>query len=130
MSTPTASDPRRRLGDLGERLARDHLRRAGYDVVDTNFRSRQGELDIVAADATTLVFCEVKTRVTGGSAGPASPLEAIGPEKQRRLRRLAAEWLTRSGRVRGAPDLRFDAIGVVVNPRGELLSLDHIENAF
>ena len=130
MSRPTASDPRRRLGDLGERLACDHLRRAGYEVVDTNVRSRQGELDIVAADATTLVFCEVKTRVTGGRSGPSSPLEAIGPATQRRLRRLAAEWLSRSGRVRGAPDLRFDAIGVLVNARGELLSLDHIENAF
>jgi len=130
METSTTSDPRRRLGDLGERLARDHLRRAGYDVVDTNFRSRQGELDIVAADATTLVFCEVKTRVTGGATGPSSPLEAIGPHKQRRLRRLAAEWLTSSGRVRGAPNLRFDAIGVLVNPRGELLSLEHLENAF
>lgn len=130
MEISTACDPRRRLGDLGERLARDHLRRAGYDVVDTNFRSRQGELDIVAVDATTLVFCEVKTRVTGGSSGPSSPLEAIGPDKQRRLRRLAAEWLSRPGRVRGAPNLRFDAIGVLVDPKGGLLSLEHIENAF
>jgi len=130
MATPTTGDPRRRLGDLGERLACDHLRRAGYDVLDTNFRTRQGELDIVAADAATLVFCEVKTRVTGGHSGPATPLEAIGPTKQRRLRRLAAEWLSRSGRSRGAPDLRFDAIGVLVNPRGELLALEHVENAF
>ena len=130
MSTPTASDPRRRLGDLGERLARDHLRRAGYDVLDTNFRTRQGELDVVATDSATLVFCEVKTRVSGGRSGPASPLEAIGPIKQRRLRRLAAEWLSRSGRIRGAPELRFDAIGVLVNPRGELLALEHVENAF
>ena len=99
-------------------------------MVDRNFRSRQGELDIVAADAATLVFCEVKTRVAGGRSGPAVPLEAIGPAKQRRLRRLAAEWLSRSGRVRGAPDLRFDAIGVLVDARGELLSLDHVENAF
>jgi len=130
METNTASDPRRRLGALGERLACDHLRRAGYDVVDRNFRTRQGELDIVAADDTTLVFCEVKTRVTGGVSGPASPLEAIGRDKQRRLRRLAAEWLSRPGHARGAPDLRFDAIGVLVDPRGELLSLEHVENAF
>ena len=130
METKAANDPRRRLGDLGERLACDHLRRAGYDVLDTNFRSRQGELDIVAADPETLIFCEVKTRVTGGGSGPSSPLEAIGLAKQRRLRRLAAEWLAQSGRIRGAPDLRFDAIGVLVNPRGELLSLEHLENAF
>ena len=130
METNTASDPRRRLGTLGERLACDHLRRAGYDVVDMNFRSRQGELDIVATDSRTLVFCEVKTRVTGGTTGPASPLEAIGRDKQRRLRRLAAEWLSHPGHARGAPELRFDAIGVLVDPRGELLSLEHVENAF
>lgn len=130
MEPNTACDPRRRLGDLGERLARDHLRRAGYEVIDTNFRTRQGELDIVAADTATLVFCEVKTRVTGGASGPASPLEAIGPAKQRRIRRLAAEWLSRSGGATGAPDLRFDAIGVLINARGELLKLEHIENAF
>lgn len=130
METNTASDPRRRLGDLGEKLARDHLRRAGYEVVDANFRTRQGELDIVAADPATLVFCEVKTRVTGGGSGPASPLEAIGPDKQRRLRRMAAEWLSRGGTGRGAPEIRFDAIGILISPRGELLSLEHIENAF
>lgn len=130
MSAPTVSDPRRRLGELGERLARDHLRRAGYDIVDANFRTRHGELDIVAANQDTLVFCEVKTRVTGGASGPADPLEAIGPVKRRRLRRLAAEWLTRSGKTRGTPNLRFDAIGVLVNTRGELLTLDHVENAF
>ncbi len=130
MSMPATSDPRRRLGERGERLACDHLRRAGYEVLDTNFRSRQGELDIIATDSATLVFCEVKTRVAGGHSGPASPLEAIGPIKQRRLRRLAAEWLCRSGHGRGAPELRFDAIGVLVNPRGELLALEHVENAF
>jgi len=130
MSAPAASDPRRRLGTLGERLAREHLQRAGYDIVDTNFRTRQGELDIVATDAETLVFCEVKTRVTDARSGPASPLEAIGPAKQRRLRRLAAEWLSCPGHARGAPGLRFDAIGVTVDPRGELLSLEHLENAF
>ncbi len=130
MGSNTVRDPRRRLGELGERLARDHLTRAGYRIVDTNVRTRQGELDIVAADETALVFCEVKTRVVGGASGPASPLEAIGPAKQRRLRRLAAEWLGRGGHGGGAPQLRFDAIGVLINPRGELLALDHIEDAF
>jgi len=124
------TDPRRRLGALGERLAREHLCRAGYELVEANFRSRRGELDIVAFDSRALVFCEVKTRVSGSRAGPESPLDAIGPAKQRRLRLLAREWLhVRPERPR-APVLRFDAIGVVVSPKGELLSLEHVENAF
>ncbi len=130
MNSTTPLDPRRRLGALGERLAREHLVRAGYEVVESNFRCRQGELDIVVADARALVFCEVKTRVSGGRLGPAQPLDAIGPAKQRRLRLLAREWLhARPDRPR-APVLRFDAIGVIVSPNGELLSLEHVQDAF
>src|SRR4051812_50014695 len=79
------TDLRRDRGSLGERIAAEHLERRGYSIVDRNYRTRHGELDIVAADERALVFCEVKTRVAGGRSGPATPLEAIGPGKQRRL---------------------------------------------
>lgn len=99
--------------------------------MERNWRCRAGELDIVAADSTALVFCEVKTRVEGGRRGPAGPLESIGITKRRRLRLLAREWLAaRDGARAHRPRLRFDAIGVTVNRRGDLLSLDHIEDAF
>ena len=125
------TDPRRGLGVLGEGLAIDHLERAGYLIVERNWRCRLGELDIVAADPTALVFCEVKTRVEGGRRGPAGPLDAIGPGKRRRLRLLAREWLrARTCAPPRRPSLRFDAIGVTVDQGGELLALDHIENAF
>lgn len=126
-----AGDPRRRLGVLGERLAHEHLERSGYEILERNFRCPAGELDIVAADARSLVFCEVKTRVCGSRAGPPGPLDAIGPGKRRRLRRLASEWLHARGEdrpFRGA--LRFDAIGVTVNRAGGLLALEHVEDAF
>ena len=124
-------DPRRALGVLGERLAIEHLVRAGYTIVERNWRCRLGELDVVAADPTALVFCEVKTRVGGGSGGPAGPLDAIGPGKRRRLRLLAREWLrARTCDPPRRPSLRFDAIGVTVDRGGGLLALDHIENAF
>lgn len=131
MDDNVTTDPRRGLGALGERLAAEHLVRAGYVLVQCNWRSRYGELDIVATNGRALVFCEVKTRVAGGLSGPASPLEAIGPVKRRRLRRLAREWLSEhSGERPSADELRFDAVGVTVNRAGGLLELEHLEAAF
>jgi len=126
------SDSRRALGALGERLAADHLRRAGYEIVDRNFRTRFGELDIVAAGDRCLVFCEVKTRVRGRSGG-SDPFDSIGPDKRRRLRAMAAQWLVeRRPEIEcpSEPDLRFDAVGVSISPSGRLLALDHLEDAF
>ena len=126
-----AADPRRGLGALGERLAGAHLERAGYQILERNFRCRAGELDIVAVADAALVFVEVKTRVAGGRSGPPGPLEAIGDAKRRRLRMLAAEWLSRNQGDRPYRSrLRFDAIGVTVNPAGGLLALEHLEDAF
>ncbi|HEY1597238.1 MAG TPA: YraN family protein [Thermoleophilaceae bacterium] len=129
----TASlDPRRTLGERGERMAAEHLRRAGYAILATNFRTRFGELDLVAADDRCLVFCEVKTRIAGTRRGPAGPLDAIGPRKRAQVRAMAREWLA-SGLAAGRPrraELRFDAIGILVSRSGELVSLDHVENAF
>src|SRR5689334_7726364 len=127
-----SADPRRALGALGERLAAEHLTRAGYLVLGRNYRTRFGEIDIIAADSRCLVFCEVKTRVAGRPSGPDGSLDAIGTRKQRRLRAMAREWLaaedTRDRPHR--PELRFDAIGIVVTSRGVLASLEHVENAF
>ncbi|MDP9135070.1 MAG: YraN family protein, partial [Actinomycetota bacterium] len=121
-----------RLGAHGEDLACAHLERAGYALIERNGRcGRVGELDVVAREGRCLVFCEVKTRIAGTTAGPAGPLDAIGPAKRRRIRRLAAEWLrTRPLEGPRAPWIRFDAIGVVVDRQGRLLSLDHVEDAF
>jgi putative endonuclease len=129
----TSTDPRRARGALGERLAADHLTRRGYTVLERNFRTCRGELDLVAADARSIVFCEVKTRVAGGTAGPSAPLDAVGPAKRARLRRLAAEWLRERAAGVSRPrrdELRFDAIGVTLSPTGELLALEHLEGAF
>src|SRR4051794_34434494 len=126
------SDPRRALGALGERLAADHLRRAGYRIVERNFRTRYGELDIVAAGERCLVFCEVKTRVRGRVGSP-GPFDAIGHVKRGRVRAMAAQWLVERRAEIGEPaqpDLRFDAIGVSISPSGRLLALDHLEDAF
>jgi putative endonuclease len=127
-----ATDQRRRNGELGERIAEEHLCHRGYSIVARNFRTRYGELDLIAADHRSLVFCEVKTRVAGTRAGPAGPLDAIGPRKRDRLRRMASQWLAETAAADRPhpPDLRFDAIGVMLSPGGRLLALEHLENAF
>ncbi len=131
MADQASSDPRRRLGALGERLAAQHLERAGYAVVERNWRCRLGELDIVATGPDALVFCEVKTRVAGGLSGPVAALEGIGPGKRRRVRLLAREWLwARPGGRARRRLVRFDAIGVTVDRAGRLLSLEHVQDAF
>jgi putative endonuclease len=128
----TYLDSRRALGERGERIAALHLTRAGYVIVRTNFRTRFGELDLIAADPRCLVFCEVKTRIAGTRRGPAGPLDAIGPRKRAQVRAMAREWLASAeaaARPR-RPELRFDAIGILVSRSGQLVSLEHLEDAF
>ena len=125
-----SSDRRRDRGALGERIAAEHLEHRGDSIVARNFRTRRGELDLVAVDERALVFCEVKTRVAGGSSGPDGPLDAIGPDKRRRLRALALEWLATTTDRPHRADLRFDAIGVTLTRQGRLLALEHLEAAF
>ncbi len=129
------SDPRRTVGAAGERLARVHLEARGLTVLDMNFRTRHGELDIVAADRSCLVFCEVKTRIARGQRASREPelgpFGAIGPRKRRKLRLLAREWLAlRGSEAPWRPELRFDAVGVELDERGRLLRIDHLEGAF
>ena len=125
-------DHRRALGALGERLASAHLTAQGFEVLDQNFRTRHGELDLVVRGPRSLVFCEVKTRVARQGSGAYPPLSALGPDKRRRLRRMAREWLReRAADARPGPgEIRFDAIGVTVSPDGRLLGLEHLEAAF
>ena len=126
-------DPRRTRGSMGEQIAADHLIEAGYTILDRNWRVREGELDVIAADADAIVFCEVKTRVAGGRSGPELALDAVGPAKRRRLRRLATAWLRARREERALPrreHLRFDAIGVTISPGGRVLALEHVRDAF
>src|SRR4051812_6904008 len=125
-----STDLRRQRGALGERIAAEHLERRGFTIVDRNYRTRRGELDLVAADKRAIVFCEVKTRDAGGTSGPAGPLDAIGGAKQRRLRALACGWLASRPDRPHRREIRFDAIGVTLTPGGDLLALEHLEDAF
>jgi putative endonuclease len=122
------TDPRHTLGHIGEELAVAHLRRRGFDIVERNYRTRWGELDIIAYDGRTLVFCEVKTRRLPFSHG--APFDAVHGPKRAQMRKMAGRWLVEQRDRPYAEDLRFDAVGVTVDPSGRLVALDHIEGAF
>ena len=99
------------LGNSGEDIAAEFLRELGYEVIDRNWRCREGEVDVVAIDDGVLVVCEVKTR-RGLRFG--TPLEAVTAEKVARLRRLAQSYLRAYDlSVRG---VRIDVVGVLVRP--------------
>jgi putative endonuclease len=123
-----AADPRQHLGRAGEDLALAHLNRLGYDLVVRNHRTRWGEIDLVVHDGAVLVFVEVKTRrATGSGRGP---WEALHERKRAQVRRMAAAYLAEVHDRPRSSELRFDAIGVVIDPRGALVRLDHLEGAF
>ncbi len=103
---------RKALGDYGERLAAAELERRGLEVLDRNWRCRQGEIDIVAQQRGVLVICEVKTR---RSARYGSPVEAITQAKAERLHRLAHAWCAAHDRPFG--EQRIDVVTVLVAPR-------------
>ncbi len=109
-----AAGRRRALGRYGEDLAARRLIDAGMRILDRNWRCRDGEIDIVAADGDALVICEVKTR---RAALYEHPMAAVRAEKTERLRRLAERWLERHG---GPPPggVRIDVIGVLLPARG------------
>jgi putative endonuclease len=123
-----SSDRRRDLGRLGEQLAAEHLMRCGFQIVERNFRTRAGELDIIAREGVTLAFCEVKTRLAG--ANGITPFDSLHERKRRQVRRIARAWLAQRGPSGFVPLLRFDAIGVTVDRSGALVALEHLEDAF
>jgi putative endonuclease len=100
----------RRLGEWGEKVAADHLVAQGMVVLDRNWRTASGEIDIIARDGDAVVFCEVKTR---RSLVFGDPGEAVTGSKSRRLRTLAAQWLA-IAQVRPS-EVRFDVVKVMVS---------------
>jgi putative endonuclease len=121
------TDLRQHLGRIGENLALAHLERLGYSLVARNHRTRHGEIDLVVYDGETLVFVEVKTRrATRSGRGP---WESLHERKCRQVRRMAVEFLLEPGRPY-ADDMRFDAIGILIDGHGALVRLEHLEAAF
>jgi putative endonuclease len=109
---------RQEYGKVGENLAVAELEREGYAVLARRYRTRYGEIDIVARDGETVVFVEVKARATAefGSAA-----EAVTHAKQRRLASMATDYLARS-RLTNCP-CRFDVVAIDETPNGPAITL-------
>ena len=99
--------PKKELGAKGEEIAVRYLKRRGYRILERNYRSRLGEIDIIAEHGAHLVFVEVKTR---SDTLFGSPFESVTVHKQRQLSKVALEYLSKQG-CHDRP-ARFDVVGV------------------
>jgi len=112
------------LGIFGEELAREHLRKQKYNIVDHNFRCPLGEIDIIARKNSAFHFIEVKFRRT---VDYGLPQEAVTRRKQRRIRNAAIVWLKR----RHLPldsEIHFDVLAITEQAGNT--KYEHIEDAF
>ena len=113
-----------RYGQLGERAARQHLRRQGLKFLTANFRSPRGEIDLICRDGDCLVFVEVKTRSSEEWMRPAA---AVDKERRGRLTRAALDYLRL---LRNPPvKLRFDIVEVLLQD-GAVREMRHLPNTF
>jgi len=113
-----------RYGELGERAAKQHLKRQGLKFLTANFRSERGEIDLVFRDHECLVFVEVKTRSSEDWVRPAA---AVDRERRRRLTRTALDYLRL---LRNPPvKIRFDIVEVLLQD-GAVREVRHLANTF
>lgn len=120
-------DTRKKLGNRGEKIAAKFLRKQGYQIIEKNYRSRLGEIDIVAKEDESIVFVEVKTRC---STDFGLPEEALSYDKRRRLSKLALGYLAHR-RIKDT-NCRFDVVSILMDNK-KVRKVNHIKlikNAF
>ena len=115
---------RRDTGILGEKLAKDFLKKRGYRILETNYRCPEGEVDIVAKHKDCLVFIEVRTK---RSLEFGSPEESITATKKQRMKATAAHYLQAHDNL--PPSWRIDVVVVELDKKGKLSRIELIENA-
>ena len=111
------------IGKRGETLAISFLKKNGYRIIESNFRCRYGEIDIVAQDGKTVAFIEVKTK-TSNRFG--SPTQAVDSRKQRQVSKTALAYISQKRLTKYSA--RFDVVGI--NIKGSNSEIELIKNAF
>ena len=114
----------RDIGALGEKIAAEYLTGLGYMIRERNFRSREGEIDIIAEKDDFLVFIEVRTR-TGNSYG--TPEESVTTQKKERLIALAEAYIENRDDLPSS--WRIDVVAIELGPKRKVARLEIIENA-
>lgn len=114
----------KQFGGIGESIALTYLEGQGFKIVERNFSSVCGEIDIIAREGRTIVFVEVKCR-KNEDYGP--PQLAVTPFKQRQISKAALVWLSRK-KLYDA-EARFDVVAIVLHDH-DLPQIEHIRNAF
>ncbi len=112
------------IGNIGEKFAARYLADKGYKIIDRNYRSRFGEIDIIATKEKYIVFIEVKTR---SERAMVSGFEAVGIKKQIRIIKTALLYLGENN-VDLQP--RFDVIEIITSEVKNVKKLKHLKNAF
>jgi putative endonuclease len=116
---------RKQTGLLGEKLARDFLKKKGYKILETNYRCSEGEIDIVSRQRDSLVFVEVRTKT---SLDFGTPQESITSAKRHHLERSAYHYL--KSHLNSPEVWRIDFIAIELDMQGHLKRIEHLENAF
>lgn len=115
---------KRKTGAVGEKIACNFLCLNGYKIIETNYRCRDGEMDIIACQRDTLVFVEVKTRK---SFVFGIPEESITPSKMQKLKAVAEHYQQNHDNL--PADWRIDVVAIEVNGAGKVSRIELIENA-
>ena len=115
----------RLIGDRGERAAAAYLRKQGMRIIARQHRTPWGEIDLIARDGDWIVFVEVKTR---RSTDAGHPVEAVTPDKQKKLTQLALAFLKRHGLLEARA--RFDIVAVIWADNAKVPELTHYRHAF
>ena len=125
MSSAPKDISRRHLltGAAGEAVAVRYLKKEGYQIIQRNYRTRLGEIDVIAREGETLVFVEVKTR---SGQGVALPQFAVDAKKQSKITRVALMYLSQKNEM--SASCRFDVVAVRKGVKGDQVEL--IRNAF
>jgi putative endonuclease len=114
---------RKTLGDLGEQLAKSHLKKRGYKLIETNYRCHSGEIDIVAKQKDCLVFVEVRTR---SNLEYGTPEESLSPTKQNHMIKCAYDYLQKH--PKHPENWRIDLVAVELDTLDKLKRIEILEN--
>lgn len=119
---------RRKLGDLGEKLAREYLEKQDYKIIGCNYQKRWGEIDLIVEKNKIIIFIEVKTRTKNRSEKYGLPEEAVNFSKQRKLIKTARAFLFEN-RYSGKTNWQIDVVAIEINEQTRRANLKHIKNA-